>query len=276
MLFTESHRGDLAKLIAIGGAILVSGCADISGSGSHMVSLSVTTRSTGGLSRTVGLSRDIAIGPNGDLVLKKVQLVLGRIEISRTDQATCAGDDEDTGDDDVMSSDRQSGHDGEGEDDCEEVAGDPLLIDVPVDDAVHTVVNVPLAAGTYKRLEAKVTPVDATTLAALGGPSDMAGKSVRVEGTFKGTPFVYTSPVRTGLELEFDPPLIIDGTTRNATVNIDVTRWFLAGGVVIDPATANAGGVNSDLVARNIRNSFHAFEDDDRGGDEDHEGEHGG
>lgn len=273
-MLKELHRGDLAKLVAVGGAILISGCADISGSGSHMVSLSVTTRSTGALSRTVGLSRDIAIGPSGELVLKKVQLVLGRIEISRTDQATCVDDNGDAGDDDAVASDRQSGEDDN--EDCEEVAGVPLLINVPVDDAVHTVINVPLAAGTYKRLEAKVTPVDATTLTALGGPSDMAGKSVRVEGTFKGTPFVYTSPVRTGLELEFNPPLIIDGTTKNATVNIDVTKWFLAGGTVIDPSTANVGGVNSDLVARNIRNSFNAFEDDDRGGDDDHEGEHGG
>jgi hypothetical protein len=249
-----------------------------------MVSLSFTTRSSAALSRSVGISRDIAIGPSGELVLKKVQLVLGRIEISRSDQTACADDDEESGDDDVVSSDtkpgdalsndRQSEND---DDDCEEVAGDPLLVNVPVDDAVHTVVNVPLAAGTYKRLEAKVTPVDATTLTALGGPSDLSGKSIRVEGTYKGTPFVYTSPVRTKLELEFDPPLVIDGTTKNATVHIDVTKWFLASnGAVIDPATANAGGANAELVARNIRNSFHAFEDDDKGGDDDHDHEHDG
>ncbi len=284
MYHTVSHRGDLARLVAIGGVVVLSACADISGSGSKMVSLSFTTRSSSAaLSRSVGISRDIAIGPSGELVLKKIQLVLGRIEISRSDQTACADDGEDSGDDDVLSGDKKSGDalssdkESENDDDCEDVSGDPLLVNVPVDDAIHTVVSVPLAAGTYKRLEAKLTPVDATTLTALGGPSDLSGKSVRVEGTYKGTPFVYTSPVRTKLELEFDPPLVIDGTTKNATVNIDVTKWFLtSNGGVIDPATANVGGTNADLVARNIRNSFHAFEDDDKGGDDDHEGEHGG
>ena len=273
-----SHRGDLARLVAIGGVVAISACSDISGSRSHVLSLSVTTRSSAALSRSVGVSRDIKIGTAGDLVLTKVQLVLNRIEISKSDVAACADnevDNEDgSGDDlgaDLRSNDQQSDEN----DDCEDVSVNPLLVNVPVDDAVHTVITVPLAAGTYKRLEAKVGPVDATTLTALGGPSDMSGKSVRIEGTYKGTPFVYTSPVRTKLELQFDPPLVVDGTTKNATVNIDVTKWFIAGnGTVIDPTTANAGGANAELVARNIRSSFKAFDDDDKDGETD-DGENG-
>jgi hypothetical protein len=273
MYRTESHFCDTARLAAIGGLLALSACTDVSGSGSRMLSVSVTTRSasSAGLSRTAGLSRDIAIGPGGELVLKKVQLVLGRIEISRTDLAPCADDAEDSGDDDAGSAENESDDD----DDCEELSVDPLLVNVPVDDAVHTVITVPLAVGTYKRLEAKLKPVDAATLAALGGPADMVGNSVRVEGTYKGNPFVFTSPVRTELELKFDPPLVIDASTKNATVNIDVTKWFLrANGTVIDPTTANAGSSNAELVAENIRDSFEAFEDDDRHGDDDHESEH--
>ena len=269
MNWIASRRGDLARLAAIGGVVALGACSDIGGSGSRMLSVSVTTRSPAALSRAVGLSRDIAIGPGGELVLKKVQLVLGRIEISRSDLAPCADDAEDSGDDDLNSSNKESD-----DDDCEELSVDPLLVNVPVDDAVHTVITVPLAQGTYKRLEAKLKPVDATTLAALGGPSDLVGNSVRVEGTYKGNPFVFTSPIRTELELKFDPPLVIDASTKNATVNIDVTKWFVrANGTVIDPATANAGTSNGELVADNIRDSFEAFEDDDKHGDDDHEAE---
>jgi hypothetical protein len=268
-----SHLGDAAKLAALVGVIALSACTDVSGSGSRMLSVSVTTTSpsSAGLSHTVGLSHDITIGTGGELVLKKVQLTLGRIEISRSDLAPCADDAEDSGDDDVGSVENES----DDHDDCEELSVDPLLVNVPVDDAVHTVITVPLAVGTYKRLEAKLKPVDAATLAALGGPTDLVGNSVRVEGTYKGNPFVFTSPVRTELELKFDPPLVIDASTKNATVNIDVTKWFVRGdGTVIDPTTANAGSSNAELVADNIRDSFVAFEDDDRHGDDDHESEH--
>lgn len=269
-----SQLGDTVSLAAIVGVVALSACTDVSGSGSRMLSVSVTTRSASplALSRTVGLRRDITIGPGGELVLKKVQLVLGRIEISRSDLTPCIeDDDEDSGEDDNSWGE----HESDDNEDCEEISLDPLLVNVPVDDAVHTVISVPLAEGTYKRLEAKLKPVDAATLATLGGPADMVGNSVRVEGTYKGSPFVFTSPVRTELELEFDPPLVIDASTKNATVNIDVTKWFVrADGTVIDPTTANAGSSNAELVADNIHDSFEAFEDDDRHGDDDHESEH--
>lgn len=268
--------------MAFAGVLLgFTACSDSTGSASHGVTLSMTTRASGlASSNSLSVSRDIAVGPAGELVLKKVQLVIGKVELSRSDATACVGDDE-QGDDDARGGDdlrddnknKNKSDDGE----CEDVSKTPILANVPVDDAVHTVISVPVAAGTYTRLEAKLTPADAATIATLGAPADMAGKSVRVEGTYKGTPFVYTSPIRTGLELAFDPPLVIDGTGKNATVHIDVTRWFTtAGGGVIDPATANAGGVNAKLVESNIRSSFKAFEDDDRKGDDDHEGEHHG
>jgi hypothetical protein len=274
----ERHPGIFS--VAFAGALLaLPACSDSTGSAAHGVSLSMTTRA-GGLasSNSIQVSRDIAVGPAGELVLKKVQLVLGKVELSRSDATACVedddqGDDDARGGDDLRDDEKNKSDKGE----CEDVSKTPLLANVPVDDAVHTVISVPVAAGTYTRLEAKLTPADAATIATLGAPADMTGKSVRVEGTYKGTPFVYTSPIRTHLEFEFDPPLVVDGTGKNATINIDVTRWFTnAAGAVIDPATANAGGINAKLVESNIRSSFKAFEDDDRKGDDDHEGEHHG
>lgn len=272
------HPGILS--VALSGGLALGGCSDSSGSAAHAVSLSMTTRASGlASSSSIEVSRDIAVGPAGELVLKRVQLVLGRVELSRSDATTCVESDDqgdDNGDGDNLNSDDKTKKTDDA--DCEDFSKTPMLANVPVDDAVHTIISVPVAAGTYTRLEAKLAPADAATVTALGAPADMVGKSVRVEGTYKGAPFVYTSPVRTGLEFKFDPPLVVDGTGKNATIHIEITRWFTtASGAVIDPATANAGGVNANLVQSNIRSSFKAFEDDDRKGDDDHETEqHGG
>jgi hypothetical protein len=270
---------------ALFGAFALGGCgmSDLVGTSLHPVSLSFIAGSAGVASRgSLGVSRDIAIGPTGELVLKKIQLALVRIELSPSAAGGCANDDSESGDD-AEGNDGLEGSDNsdanknsQSGDDCEELSADPVLANIPVDDAVHTVITVPLAAGTYGRLHAKLSPIAATTVASLGAPSDMTGKSVRVEGTFKGVPFVYTAPIKADLDLAFNPPLVIDGTTKNATVKIDVTKWFIGtGGNVVDPTTANAGGANAKLVSANIRSSFKAFEDDDRHGDDDHANETG-
>ena len=53
----------------------------------------------------------------------------------------------------------------------------------------------------------------------------------------------------------------------NLTLEIDVASWFLDGGnALLDPRTANKGGVSEDRVEQNIRASIRAFGDDDRNG----------
>ena len=83
-------------------------------------------------------------------------------------------------------------------------------------------------------------------------------------------------PVRANLEMEFDPPLVIDATTRNTTVAIDVRKWFLnSSNAVIDPTTATPGTTNLALIENSIRRSFHAFEDNEERGEDHHEGHDG-
>lgn len=264
-MYSVHIRHRAMPMFATAAAILLAACSDATGSGAHQISLSFTTKSAASVRASTGFNQDVVVGSAGELVLKKIQIVLDRVEIAPSGSTGCADDDAE-GDDDRMS----------GNDDCEDMARDPILVNVPVDDAVHTVISVPVAPGTFTKLEARLDPASAADVSALGAPADMTGKSIRVEGTFKGTPFVFTSPLSTKLEFEFNPPLVVDASTKNATVNIDVTKWFIASnGSVIDPATANAGGSNSFVVANNIRNSFRAFEDDNRNGDDDHEGEGG-
>jgi hypothetical protein len=266
MYSIRQHPKPAQVLLATAAIVLAACSGETTASGTRTLSLSFTTRSTSSLRTSAGFNGDIVVGPAGELVLKKIQLVVDRVEISPSATTACVDDQE--GDDDKTGNDS----------DCEDVARNPLLVNVPVDDAVHTVISVPVPEGTYTKLEAKLEPPSPATIAALGAPTDMTGNSVRVEGTYKGTPFVFIAPLRADLEFEFNPPLVVDASTKNATVNVDVTRWFIApNGSVIDPTSANPGGANAQLVANNIRSSFKAFEDDNENGDDDSgEGHSGG
>jgi hypothetical protein len=197
----------------------------------------------------------------------------GRVVVSLVDQsgATCASD-ADAGDDAA----EVAGSDGEHADDCAELELAPSVIDLPVTNAVVSQLAVTIPAGTYSALEAKIRAVrgggehgrgSSTFLAA--NPS-FAGVSVRVEGTYNGTPFVYTGSPTAQLETKFSPALVADASPVNLTVNVDLSTWFRTpSGALIDPSTANAGGLNAATVADNIRRSFRAFRDNDRNGHDD-------
>lgn len=238
--------------------------SDPTGANRRPVQLSFTTRvATAPAANRI--SPDITVGAAGDLILTKVQLVVGKIELNENDQTSCVAEIEAAGDDHA--------HVGQ---ECEDVSRDPVLVDIPVDAALHSVINVPLAQGTYSKLEAKLEPARDNATAFNAANPNLVGKSVRVEGTYKGTPFVFTSAARAGLEMEFTPPLVIDATTTNATVTLDIAKWFLNGsGVVIDPNTATAGSAALQQIENNIRQSFHAFEDNDESGVDDHIEHHG-
>jgi len=250
------------KSIAGGLAILaLAACgSDVTGTNRQQVQLSFTTNATGAAASALRSSPDIVVGAANDLVLTKVQVVIDKIELNENDATSCVAEIEDANDDHA--------HIG---DECEDVARDPILVDIPLDDAAHTVVNVPLAQGTYSKLEAKLEPAraDATTFNTAN--PNLVGKSIRVEGTYKGTAFVFTSSVRTSLEMEFNPPLVIDATSTNATIAFDVRKWFLdSNGTVINPNTATPGSNALQKIEDNVHRSFRAFDDDDKSGVDDH------
>jgi hypothetical protein len=254
----------ITPLVGVAALVVATGCSsDLTGGNRHPVQLSFTTHSAVA-SRANRVVADLVVGTGTDFVLQKVQLVFPRLELDRTGTADCVGDVE--SDDD---------HENMGED-CEDVSRIPLLVNVPLDDALHPVIDIPLAEGTFSQLEAKLAPARSTATDFNTANPNLVGKSVRVEGTFKGTPFVFTSAVRANVEMEFDPPLVIDATTKNATVAIDVRKWFLnPDGSVIDPTTATPESAARQQIEQNIRRSFHAFEDDDERGEDHHEGHNG-
>jgi hypothetical protein len=253
----------LAGVVAL--STLAACSSDLAGTNKQPVRLSFTTNVASAPAGGIRISPDLAVGAAGDLILTKVQVVVGKIELNENDQSNCVAEIEASGDD----------HADVGQE-CEDVSRDPVLVDIPVDAALHSVLNVPLAQGTYTKLEAKLEPARDNATAFNAANQNLAGKSVRVEGTYKGTPFVFTSAVRAELEMEFSPPLVIDATTQNATVTLDVAKWFLdSSGAVIDPNTATAGSSALQKIEDNIRRSFHAFEDNDESGVDDDTEHHG-
>lgn len=190
------------------------------------------------------------------LVLTSVQMVLREIEL------------------DLAGADEDCHQEGSSSDSCEEIELGPVLLDVPVGAGPEQAISVDLAEGTYDEIEFELHKPDdgnAADQAFVAANPAFDGVSVRVTGTFNGTPFTFTSEVDAEQEHELDPPLTVAATGPAVlTLMVDVSTWFqTGGGALIDPATANTGGANKSLVENNIVDSFDAFEDNDEDGVDD-------
>jgi hypothetical protein len=223
---------------------------------SSTTALAAATVSTG----AAGLS--VTIGQN-ELVISSAQVVLEDIEFE-SEVATCSRDS-------IAFADHEGG-DRSGHDDCpeREVELGPVVVDLPVDGSVSTNVSLRVPNGTYDELEYELDDLDDDSPREIDEARrhpDLRKNSIRVRGTFNGTPFTYLSDVEGEVELAFDPPLAITEGGFNVTIRVDLPSWFTtAQGDLIDPGSANEGGANEALVDGNILASFHAFDDRDRDG----------
>lgn len=243
-------------------ALLLGACSNMGPS--HAVSLSVTTKSasTTAPQGAPRVSGDIVIGTGANsLTISKVQIVLADIELSPG--GTCSSTDEN--------------------DDCDELDAPPALVDLPVDGSTKVILDGSVPPGTYAGLKAKLDAVRANdeeqgASAFLTAHPDLAGVSVQVTGVFTDAnnqthAFTFTSEADAEIEAAFQPPVTVGAGTSNLTINVDVASWFKdANGAVIDPTnTANAAAIE-----QNIRQSFHAFEDDNHDGEDDNQEQGGG
>jgi len=241
-----------------------SACSDATGSGGrHPLTVSVTSQAqTGGAADrapTGAALGDITLAIGGSsLVITKAQVVARRIELAPTGASTCAGTTE-SGDDDA-----------DVEDDCAEVEVGPTLLDIPVDATTKTNITASVPPGTYRALEIRIGPITSgnrRSQAFVLAHPEFKNASVRVEGTFNGKAFVFTSPIDTRIETAFSTAVTVDAANPNVTVAIDLSNWFSDGsGGVLDPSNS----ANAARISANIAGSFRAFEDDDHDGHDDH------
>lgn len=239
-----------------------------------------------------GDSTVVAAEPD-TVIVRSVELVVRRIKLEPVAVSGCESDSlEDEHDeeqhDTAASDDTMSEQDDHG---CEEIKAGPALVSLPLGTtAIDAMVDVSAPAGQYDKLEFKIhaprQPRDSTFLK--DNPT-FEGVSIRVTGTFShaGTrsDFTYESSLQAEQEVPLDPPITVDaGGTASVTLRFDISGWFAGpgGSGLVDPASANAGGTNAELVESNIRHSINAFEDEDDDGHDDHDmgddsdGGHGG
>ena len=242
--------------------ILAAGCGNATGPGAGPnVSLSFSTRPAGvaaaparAAASTAATAADTLSDGTNTLVITSAQLVLKKIELERQDAATCDSTPEPAG--------------------CEDFETGPLLVGLPLDTGAMQQVAVAIPPGTYTGVQFEVHSVsgsDAQDSTFLQQHPDFAGISMRVQGTYNGTPFTYTTDLDVEQELELAAPLVVSDTTKatNLTISVVVADWFKAmNGTLIDPATAAVGQPNEGLVKDNIKNSMKAFEDRNEDGNQ--------
>ena len=238
-------RYGILGFAAASSVVLTSACSDsVAPSGARSLSVSFATAKA---APARSISASLAASPADSIILSKAQLVLSNIELSKVG-GTCT----------VTS----QGHQG----DCQDIEVNPAAIELPLTAGAKTAFAVGIPEGTYSGLEAEISPARAGSSIATALP-ELAGKSIRVEGTYGGAPFVYSTDISADLELSFSPPIAVTKDGLNVTVGVDVNSWFRdASGARLDPRNA----ANAATINANIRRSFKAYEDDDKDGGDDH------
>jgi hypothetical protein len=217
---------------------------DATAPGTRPLSLSVTSRSAG---PAAGPSSNIVVGSGAaGITITAAQMTLGEIELSPS--GSCGAE---TNDADAAGT-ANDNH----EDSCEELDAGPVTVDLPVDGTTKAMLHVSVPAGTYEGLQAELVSVQVSFTDASGAKQ------------------TFTSKTEAKLEMRFPAALTVAaGGTLNLTVDVDVSSWFKdANGTVLDPTNP----ANADAINANIRKSFHAFDDENQDGVDDHEEGTGG
>ena len=189
------------------------------------------------------------------IVISDVQLVARKIKLDRED-SSCPADIEE---------------DPEEEAECPSLKLGPLLLDPPLEEGVSPTFTVDIPAGVYDELQLQIhKPAGSNDAAFIAANPDFNGVSIRVNGTWNGTPFTFTTDLTQVIEIELEDPVTVevDGET-GLTLLLDVRGWFLDQGGVALLNPSNLTQQARSRIEQNIRQSFHAFQDDDEDGEAD-------
>ncbi len=231
---------------------------DGSGTASLSLSLATSAMPSGSAASTAAGAETFTLGAT-TIEFTSVQVVLKSIKLVRA-----SGDDCESGDDEPS------------DDSCEDLRLGPQLFDVPLAAGAQRILTVDVPADTYRRLKFHVhkpeddgNTVDQEFLAA---HPDFKKVSIRAEGLFNGTPFIYETDLNAVQQINFNPFLVIDASGPvDLTMFLDLGAWFQdpSGTAFVDPVSALKDGSNRNLVEQNIKRTIRVFRDDDHDGDDD-------
>ena len=243
----------LAAMTSLVLAAAVVACSDPTGpEGEGTVVVQLATLGSGA-TNAPSLAVSVTRGENV-IVIQEVQLVARKLRLEQ-DDAEC--------DDEAEEAELEEG--------CGSVRLGPVLLDPPLEEGADPEFTVDLPAGSYDRLHLQIhKPSNATGDAAfIAANPAFDGVSIRVTGTWNGTPFEFTTDLTQVLDVELEDPLVVEADGETAvTLLLDVGSWFLGTGgtTLINPSGLSQQ--NRSLIEQNIRQSFHAFEDEDGDGDD--------
>lgn len=213
----------------------------------------------GNLTDAGPLASVVTIGPNGviitqeddSIVVTRVQLVLRDVRLFSNASACQASD-----------STMVAG--------CATIRLRPTIVDVPVNGSDGQRVTVTVPPGSYSSLRLqlhKPSASDSADAAFLASNPAFANVSVKVEGTYNGEAFEFTSDVNETLDVALSSAVSTGSETQQVTVLVDVGKWFTkADGSLLSPIEALIDEVLGTTVDANIQAGFRVIRDQNRDG----------
>jgi hypothetical protein len=228
--------------------LIIGGCSD---SDMGDVSLQLATRgsasvATGGPGQLI-----VTTGPD-EIVVDEVQLVLRKLRLDGAPTASCPAD-------------------AEGDSQCAALRLGPAVFDLPLGEGAEPIFSAAVPVGIYSGIKFQIhRPTNANEDADfVADHPEFEDISVRVLGSYNGTPFTFASDLTEVEDVVFAEPVEIgaDGEVQ-VTLHVDIAGWFVSedGTGLVNPSEANNGGPFESLVERQIRESFRAFRDADLDG----------
>lgn len=230
------------------------------------IALALLVAACGGSKATVSLTAHTAsvgqaLTVPGGVTLTRVRIVIQKIELERArteDRGSQGEDGRSQGEDD-----RSQGEDGGSHGDEQELAVGPFLIDLQdaqLDNGISKVFTVTTDPGDFKEITFKIHKLVGAEAGSDPALAQMAGLSIRIEGTFNGTPFTFNSSLDE--EQEREGNFTLHAGANNITFNINPSGWFMNGATPLDPSDPLARA----QIESNIKASIDAFKDDDNRG----------
>lgn len=237
------HPVHSLALLALGAGL--AGCSDSEDMGQVQLQVASHTAAVA----EPGTPGQLVLTAGGDeIVLESVGLVLRKVRLDGSAAAPCP-------------------EASEGGSPCGELRFGPLLFELPMDEGAEGVLDAQVPVGGYTGLQFQLhRPTNANEDADfVAEHPEYEDTSIRVVGSYNGTPFTFTSDLTLVQSVSF--PAVVEVETEGQlalTLLVNVADWFAAAdGGLVDPAQANNGMPLESVVEQQIRESFRAFRDSD-------------